>query len=287
MKMRRSLLFIPGNNPAMMQNFDVFECDTVIIDLEDAVSAAEKDSARNLAYYFLEQFENTNQEIMVRINGFDTPFFERDLEQVVSDKIDAIMFPKARVTEVKMLAKRLKEIEIKKQMKKTLTIVPIIELASSVLEIEAIAALERVDGILLGAEDLTTDLEIERTTSGAELAYTRAKIAFACKANQIDAIDAPFTNIADQAGLRSDTLCAQGLGMNAKVAIHPNQIWIINEVLSPSPKRIEWALRVLEANRLALEKGLGVFSLDGKMVDKPVIRQAEKIIAKAKRFNVL
>lgn len=278
--MRRSLLFIPGNNPGMLQSSDIFSSDAVIFDLEDAVSGTEKDSARNLVTNYLKAFR-PNIEIVIRINGFDTPFYLDDLNAVLNCDIDAIMLPKARVHDILTLE------EIIKSFKKDVKIIPIIEQAISLIEVEKIAKCELVDGILLGAEDYTKDLEVARTKEGNEIFYARCRVINACKAYKIDAIDTPFTDTNDEEGLLKDTKFAKSLGMNAKSAIHPNQIEVINKVFTPTDKEIEYATRVLIARDEAFKKGLGVFSLDGKMVDKPVIERAEKVIEKAKRFGVL
>jgi len=285
--MRRSLLFIPGNNPAMLQNADVFNSDAVIFDLEDAVNVTEKDSARNLIHHYLENNTNLPMEVVVRINGLDTEYYNNDLDLIVSDSIDSIMLPKARIEYVKELDKILTKLEKERNLKKKIKILPIIELAISLTEVEVIASLPRVDGILLGAEDYSSDMEVVRTKSGEEIEYPRNRVAVACKAYQIDAIDTPFTDVNDMEGLRKDCLHANNLGLNAKAAIHPNQIDTINEVFLPSEKWINWAIRVKTASDEAKAKGIGVFSLDGKMVDKPVMDRAEKIINKCKKFGVL
>lgn len=285
--MRRSLLFIPGNNPAMLQNADVFGADAVIFDLEDAVNVTEKDNARNLMHYYLKSHTSLPMEVVVRINGLDTDYYLEDLKMIVSDSIDTIMLPKAKVKELKELDSILTKLEKERKLTKKIKIIPIIELAQSVLQVEEIASLNRVDGILLGAEDLTSDMEVSRTKQGKEIEYARCRVAMACKAYQIDAIDTPFTDVNDPEGLRIDALNAQTLAMNAKSAIHPNQIDTINEVFLPAPKLILWAKRVKMASDEALARGMGVFSLDGKMVDKPVIERALKILAKAEKFNAL
>lgn len=284
--MRRSLLFIPGNNPGMLSNCDVFESDTVIIDLEDAVSSTEKDSARNLVTSYINTHKIKN-EIMIRINGFDTPFYQDDLNSIVSDNIDSIMLPKARIDDVKKLDEILSKFEKERKMKKHIAIVPIIEAAISLIEVDVIASLSRVNGILLGAEDFTKDLEVKRTKEGKEILYARSRIIVACKAYKIDAIDTPFTDTLDMDGLVKDVNYVKELGMNAKSAIHPNQIEAINNAFTPTKQEIEYAQRVLIARDEAFSKGLGVFSLDGKMVDAPVISRAETVIKKATKFGVL
>ncbi|HON63697.1 MAG TPA: CoA ester lyase [Bacilli bacterium] len=284
--MRRSMLFIPGNNPAMLQNADCFESDAVIIDLEDAVHINEKDNARNLVHYYLESLTDVPMEIVIRINAPDTPYYEDDLKAVVSDKIDAVMLPKAGPRSCFLIDQVLTIIENEKKMQKKIGIVPIIETTMGVMQMEEIAKMPRVSGILLGAEDLSVDMEVERTKTGTEIWYPRAKLAYTCKAYKIDAIDTPFTDTTDYAGLKEDALKAKALGLNAKAAIHPNQIDIINQVFSPSEKQIIWAKRVLKATEEAQAKNLGVFSLDGKMVDKPIIDRAQKIIKMAQKYHL-
>lgn len=284
--MRRSLLFIPGNNPGMLQNCDVFESDSVILDLEDAVNGSEKDSARNLVTAYLNSHDIKN-EIIVRINGFDTPFYKDDLSSIVSDNIDAIMLPKARYEDIISLEKILGDYELNRKMKKNIKIVPIIEMAISLIEVDKIASCKRVNGILLGAEDFTKDLEVPRTKGGNEIFYARSRIIIACKAYKIDAIDTPFTDTLDEVGLKNDVMYVKSLGMNAKSAIHPNQIETINLAFTPTTDEIKYAKRVLAARDEAFAKGLGVFSLDGKMVDNPVIERAKTVIAKAVKFEVL
>ncbi len=286
--MRRSLLFMPGNNPAMLQNSDVFDADAVIYDLEDAVSVTEKDSARILVSEFIKA-RNTAfpMEIVVRINGLDTEFYAKDLQAVVSDKIDTVMLPKANLETLYQLDEILTKLELEKGLTKKIAVIPIIELASSVLEIDQIVKAPRVNGVLLGAEDLSSDLEVSRTKKGDEILYARQRVVMACTAYKIDSIDTPFTDTNDEEGLYADCRFVLGLGFTSKAAIHPNQVGAINSTFVPSLDKIKWALRVEQANKSALEKGLGVFSLDGKMVDKPVIERARKILIKAKRYNLI
>jgi len=285
--MRRSLLFIPSNNPGMLESSSLFGSDSVIFDLEDSVSVSEKDNSRNLLISFLNSKEKLNLEVVVRINASDTPFYYADLEAVVTPKIDTIMLPKASVKTLSKLDKDLSKIEKEKQLVNKIKIIPIIELASSLIEASEIAAMPRVDGLLLGAEDLSSDLEVVRTEEGLEILYARMVVITAAKAKKIDAIDTPFTNVFDNDKLKKDCEFVKRMGMNAKACIHPNQIEVVNEVFSPTQAEINWATKVLMAKEEAEKKNQGVFSLDGKMVDKPVILRAEKIILKAKKYKIL
>jgi len=285
--MRRSLLFIPSNNPGMLESSSLFGSDSVIFDLEDSVSVSEKDNSRNLLISFLNSKEKLNLEVVVRINDSDTPFYYADLEAVVTPKIDTIMLPKASVKTLSKLDKDLSKIEKEKQLVNKIKVIPIIELASSLIEASEIAAMPRVDGLLLGAEDLSSDLEVVRTEEGLEILYARMVVITAAKAKKIDAIDTPFPNVFDNDKLKKDCEFVKRIGMNAKACIHPNQIEVVNEVFSPTQAEINWATKVLMAKEEAEKKNQGVFSLDGKMVDKPVILRAEKIILKAKKYKIL
>jgi citrate lyase subunit beta / citryl-CoA lyase len=285
--MRRSLLFIPANSPAMLQNADIFQSDGVIFDLEDAVMLSEKDAAVHLLDNFLKSFAFENLEIVVRINPLDSEFSKTELEQIVSDKIDTIMLPKATAKNTTTLSKLLDKLEKSKKMNKKIGIIPIIELASSVLEVQDIASIHRVNGLLLGGEDLATDLEVERTEGSMELLLSRGLVVLAAKAYKLDAIDTPYTKTNDEEGLNKDSTLAKLLGMNAKVCIHPNQIETVNTVFSPSIQDIEYARKVVKAEADASSTGKGAFTVDGKMIDKPIIIRAKKLLEKAQRWGLL
>lgn len=281
--MRRSLLFIPGNNPGMLQTAEVFDADSIIIDLEDAISLFDKDSARNLTKSFLENFP-MQKEVIIRVNSIDSPYFIKDLESIVTDLIDTIMLPKALPNDLIKLDLILEKLEKEKKLKKKIRVIPLVELAESVLKIEEIVLMPRVDGVLLGAEDLASNMEVLRTSEGLEILYPRAKVALACIAAKIEAIDTPFTNTLDNDGLIKDSNLAKSLGFKAKACIHPNQVSYVNNVFSPLIEQIEYALRVIKG---AKESTKGAFSIDGKMIDKPIIERAEKILNRAKSFGLI
>jgi len=281
--MFRSLLFIPGNNPSMIQNADVFSADGIIFDLEDSVDIYEKGNARNLINNYLSSGNTCPSLIVLRVNPIDTAFFEKDIELIKTKKIDYILLPKTNMDALNVLDEVLLEIENKYDLEKT-KVLALVESAKSVIQIFKIAKNKRVEGILLGAEDLCNDLEIDRTNIGNEILFARSRVIYACTSNNIISIDTPNTSISDQKLLREDCLNAKNLGMKAKSSIHPSQIEIINEVFSPSKKEIKWARKVLES--VELNVGKGAFSLDGNMIDKPIILKAEKIIQKANKFKI-
>ncbi len=284
--MRRSLLFIPANSPAMLQNADVFAADAVIFDLEDAVITSEKDAALSLVNEYLKKFNLDQLEIIIRINGLDTPYSKDELNTIINNSIDTIMLPKATHENTLQLSKILDKIEKQKKLSKKVGIIPIIELAKSVIEINQIASVNRVTGLLLGGEDLATDLEVDRTEQGLEILLSRSMVVLAAKANQIDAIDTPFIQTQNEEGLQKDALFAKSLGMNAKSCIHPNQIDIINSVFTPSEKEIEYAKKIMQAVSENKDNQKGAFSVDGKMIDKPIIERAQRLLKKAKHWKL-
>ncbi len=286
--MRRSLLFIPANSPAMLQNADVFDADSIIFDLEDAVSIQEKDSARILLTHYLKYFPyEKNFEVIVRINSYDyKEYFYDDLNLLPFDKIDTIVLPKADLESLDVLDKFLTKKEKELNLDTKIHIIPLIELASSLIIVNDIARHSRVNGVFLGAEDLSADMNFVRTSSGEEILLARNMVTLAAKAFKIDAIDTPYTDIDNLYGLNSDALKAKSFGMNAKSAIHPNQINVINRVFSPSKEEIIFAEKLLARADEAEKEGLGVFNFMNQMVDKPVIERARQVLEKAKRWNL-
>ena len=271
--MSRSYLFIPGNTPSMLQNLDVFESDAIIIDFEDSVVAYDKDAARILVNNFLKKYQFDNIEIFIRINDSESSFFLEDVKATKDLPITGYVLPKAlpqAIKELSMLTDKL--------------IIPIIESPLAVLRSEEIASLNNIRGLLLGAEDLTKELNISRTIEGTEILYTRSKIVLICSAYNIESIDTPFTDKDNMEGLLTDTYNARNLGFTSKSSIHPNQVDTINTAFTPSEKEIMEAKRIIKK---AEKEKRGAFSLDGKMIDLPIIEKAKKTIEKAKKYKLL
>lgn len=282
--LRRTMLFIPGNNPGMIQNAGILGADSVILDLEDAVSVSEKDSARILVTEALRSVDFYNTEILVRINPLSTGFGVDDINAIARVKPDAILVPKANETDIEIIDEMLNKIESEEGFKSgDIKIVALIETAYGLENIHSIIGKSnRIVGVLLGGEDLTADLGIVRTKEGNEIGYARSKVATACRVHKIASIDTPFSDVNDMDGLRKDTLMCKSIGFTGKAAINPRQVDIIHEVLSPSEKEINDAKKIIKAAAEAETKGLGVFSLDGKMVDAPIITRAKDVVEKAK-----
>ena len=280
-RIRRSRLYIPGNNPSIMQNIAVFGADTVILDLEDAVAPPEKDAARILVKYCLENVDFGRTERGVRINPLNTPFGKKDLDMVLSSNVELIFLPKTESAEdVKELCSLIGDREI--------WISPIIETAKGVLNAYEIASADpRVVMLCFGAEDFTRDIGAERTKEGKELFWARSMIVMGAKAAGIQASDTVFSDINDMDGLIQETRFAKSLGFDGKGLIHPSQIEPVHKVFSPTKEEIEYARKVVDALREAEEKGLGVIALGRKMIDRPVAERAKRILKIAEELGLL
>lgn len=268
----KTLLFMPGNNPGMLQSSDILGADGIIIDLEDAVAITEKDSARILVREYLNTFE-TKSDVFVRINPLDTPFFYEDLESIKDLDIKGVVLPKASVDSMEALDKFLTNNNL------NFDVIGLVETSLGLeMSLQILSKSKYVKGVLLGAEDLTLDLGAKRTKKSDEIAYARSRIIAVAKALQIEAIDTPWTDTDDYEGLKADTLNAKDLGMTGKALISPRHVDIVNTIFAPSEKEVQYALRVVEGVKAANEKGLGAFSLDGKMVDAPIIKRALNLL---------
>jgi citrate lyase subunit beta/citryl-CoA lyase len=287
--LRRTMLFMPGNNPGMLINAAILGADSVILDLEDAVSLTEKDSARVLVREAIKNMDYSNVEVVVRINPLDTQYGLLDVDMIGRVKPDAIMLPKADEEQVIALHEALDKIEKEEGFDEgSIKITPIIETAFGLENVyNIIRTSNRITAVLLGAEDLTADLGIKRTKEGEEIFYARSKVVTACKALRVDSIDTPFTDTNDYEGLFRDTAKAKSIGMTGKAAINPRQIDTIHAVLAPTEADIKHSLRILAAMEEAKKDGKGVFSLDGKMVDAPIINRAVRNVELAKMLGMI
>jgi citrate lyase subunit beta/citryl-CoA lyase len=290
MKLRRSLLYVPGNMPGMLQNIPVFEADGVMIDLEDAVPLQEKDAARLLTRNFLRSFPNRTKEMFVRINPLDTPYAAKDLKEILPALPDGIRLPKADHPEiVERLHTLLTEAEEELGLEiGHFKIIPSIESAQGVLNcVETARASSRLVALAFGAEDYTASMEIDRTRSGEELFSARTQVVWAAKAAGIQAIDTIFSDVNDMEALRAETLLVKRLGFTGKSLVNPRQTEIIHEVFRPTAEEIQNAVEVMEAIKRAREMGTGVISLRGKMVDAPVVTRAARTLRTAVAFGMI
>ena len=287
--MRRSMLFLPGNNPNMLINGNCLGSDAVIFDLEDAVSPAEKDAARILVRNTMRYMDFRGCEIIVRINSVDTAFWQKDLDIILPYKPALILLPKSGCAEdVKTVDAYMTELEEKLGFaQNTVGLMPLIETAAGVENSFAIASsTKRVQALFLGAEDLTADLQCKRTKEGREIEYARTRLVVAARAAGVQVYDTPFTDVNDDEGILVDAQLAKALGFNGKASISPRHVEVINSTFSPTEKEIDYAYEVMEAIALAKSQGKGAIALRGKMIDAPIVARAERTIAMAEALGM-
>ncbi|WP_135820015.1 HpcH/HpaI aldolase/citrate lyase family protein [Halostella litorea] len=284
---RRSVLFSPGDEPAMLRKAGDTSADVVAFDLEDAVAPERKADARESVRSVLaDPSFDPAAEVCVRVNPVGVAA-AADVEAVFSDDaaaatVDSVMLPKVGdADDVRTLWRLLGERDL------SVPVLALVESAAGVLHAEAIAEAAPTDALVFGAEDLAADLGATRTDEGTEVLYAREHAVLAASAAGVDAVDTVFTDIEDVAGLRDATAFATELGYDGKMAIHPGQVDPINEAFTPDAERIEWAQSVLAAKERADEEGRGVFRVDGEMVDAPLVAQAERVVERARAAGEL
>ncbi|MCM0599175.1 citrate (pro-3S)-lyase subunit beta [Periweissella fabalis] len=289
-RLRRTMMFVPGNNPAMIKDAGIFGADSIMFDLEDAVSMAEKDAARYLVYEAITTIDYGDAELVVRINGLDTPYYQNDIKAMVKAGIDVIRLPKvetaAMIHELESLVATA-EAEFGCEIGST-NLMAAIESAKGVVNANEIAAAsDRMIGIALSAEDYTTDMKTHRYPDGQELLYARNVILHAARAAGIAAFDTVFTNMDDEEGFYRETELIHQLGFDGKSLVNPRQIAMVNKVYQPTEKEIRNAQQVIMAIEQARLKGSGVISMNGQMVDRPVVLRAERVMRLAQATNLV
>jgi citrate lyase subunit beta/citryl-CoA lyase len=288
-------MYVPGNNAGLAVGSAVYTPDVLVFDLEDSVLLNEKDSARELVAGVLANRDELGiraKEIMVRTNSVDSDFFAQDISKIITPCFhpDSVRIPKIESPEDIQIADRLiSEAEKASQIPAgTVEIIAILESVAGVFNVDRIAgSCPRLTGLTLGAEDFTRDLGTSRTKTGNELDLARKKIVLAASYFEIDAIDTVFSDIQDLQGLKEETLMIKNLGFTGKSVIHPSQINIVNSVFTPEKDEINEALRIIDAAREAEQQGQGAVSLDGKMIDPPVLKRALNLIDKAKNLKII
>ncbi|HER9903392.1 TPA: citrate (pro-3S)-lyase subunit beta [Streptococcus pyogenes] len=288
-RLRRTMMFVPGANAAMLRDAPLFGADSVMFDLEDSVSLKEKDTSRALVHFALKTFDYSSVETVVRVNGLDS-CGALDIEAVVLAGVNVIRLPKTEtaqdIVDVEAVIERVERkngIEVGRTR-----MMAAIESAEGVLNAREIAkASKRLIGIALGAEDYVTNMKTRRYPDGQELFFARSMILHAARAAGIAAIDTVYSDVNNTEGFQNEVRMIKQLGFDGKSVINPRQIPLVNEIYTPTKKEIDHAKQVIWAIREAESKGSGVISLNGKMVDKPIVERAERVIALATAAGVL
>ncbi|MEZ7766417.1 citrate (pro-3S)-lyase subunit beta [Haemophilus parahaemolyticus] len=285
MKLRRSMLFVPGSNAAMISNTFIYKPDAIMFDLEDAVALKEKDSARILVAHALQHPLYQEIETVVRVNPLDSEFGLADLNAVVRAGVDVVRMPKTETAQdVVDMDREITEIEkaCGREVGST-KMLAAIESPLGITQANKIAtASKRLIGIALGAEDYVRNLKTERSPEGIELLFARCSILQAARAAGIQAFDTVYSNANNEEGFLAEAALIKQLGFDGKSLINPRQIELLHNLFAPTQKDVDQARRIIDAAEEAERNGLGVVSLNGKMIDAPIIDRAKLVLERAK-----
>lgn len=285
MKLRRSMLFVPGSNAAMLSNSFIYKPDSIMFDLEDAVALKEKDSARLLVAHALQHPLYQEIETVVRVNPLDSEFGLLDLNAVVRAGVDVVRMPKTETAQdVVDMDNAITDIEkaCGREVGST-KMLAAIESPLGITQANQIAtASKRLIGIALGAEDYVRNLKTERSPEGIELLFARCSILQAARAACIQAFDTVYSNANNEEGFLKEAALIKQLGFDGKSLINPRQIELLHNLFAPTQKDVDQAKRIIEAAEEAEKQGSGVVSLNGKMIDAPIIERAKLVLERAK-----
>ncbi|RMF80294.1 MAG: CoA ester lyase [Chloroflexi bacterium] len=288
-KIRRALLFMPGDDRHKIEKGAALNVDAVIMDLEDGVALNHKAAARQTIVEALHEVDFGHTERLVRVNPVGSGFDVDDLALILPARPDGIVLPKAESgDQLAALDEHIGTIEQQNGWEAGgIVLFAIIETATGVVNLREIASsTSRLAGLMFGAEDLAGDIGATRTPDGHEVAYARSATVIHAKAAGLQAIDTPYIDLHNLDGLRSQTQQAMTMGYDGKLAIHPKQVDVIQAVFTPDAESIARAKQLIDAHERQQAAGTGVFALHGKMVDRPMVRAAERVLARARAAGI-
>lgn len=281
---RRALLFMPGDDPRKIAKGAALGVDSIIMDLEDGVAANRKAAARAAVVDALTSLDFGGSERLVRLNSVGSGLMEADVAATVHARPDGYVLPKAESGDnVRWVCDLLSQAEADHGWPAhNIRLIAIVETARGILRLEDIAQADpRLDALAFGAEDLAGDIGATRSKDGWEVFHARSAVVIAAAAYGLQALDTPWVDLADLAGLAEDARRAAHMGYSGKLAIHPRHVPVIVDAFTPSAESIAAAQRLLAAYHAHQAVGAGAFALDGKMVDAPMLRAAERLLARA------
>ena len=287
-RLRRTMMFVPGNNPKMINSADIYGADSLMFDVEDSIAITEKDTARHLVANALKAL-TFRSETVVRINHpTQTPFGMDDLKVILPSKPDMIRLPKVEdVSEVELVAKEIEHVEKENVWAEgTINIIGAIESVKGLYNVREICKHPRMMAIALGAEDFIANLKTQRTKTGIELYFARSEILMAARDAEIQCMDTVFSDINDMEGFEREVTNSRDMGFDGKSVIHPKQIGEVHRIYTPNDKQIKKALKVLDAFDDSIKNHKGVLAVDGKMIDGPIVVRAQRVIDQAKAAGI-
>ena len=280
----RSFLFVPGIREEMLEKAAGLPADVLCLDLEESVSPDDKARARELVQAAVARLADAGRTVQVRLNSIESGLTRDDLVAVMQPGLAGVLLAKAEsAQDVRDVDVMLREQELAHEVKPgTVELVVAIESARALLRCEAIStASTRLAALILGGEDFAVDMGVPRTSEGRELEYARSVVVTCARAAGLVALDTPWTDIQDIDGLVADAERARALGYSGKYAIHPSHLEPVNRVFSPGADEVAYARKVLAAWEEAEAKGLAAVQFEGRMVDRPIVERARRVIEQA------
>ena len=284
MHSRRALLYMPGDNWKMITKSVTLGVDSICMDMEDGTAVNKKAEARATIAKALQDLDFGASEKLARINSVGSGWEQDDIEAVLPYHPDGIVIPKVESFEQVDWASRIIEAaELKYGWPiNSLRILIGVETAKGILNLKEIAAHPRLDAIIFGGEDFAASIGAVRTKDAVELLFARQAVIVACAANDLQALDIVTIDYKDLDALKIEAQFGAGLGFSGKQIIHPNQVSAVQEAFTPSDESIAYARRIVETFEVSQKEGKGAYSLDGKMIDMPLLKNAQKVLARAK-----
>lgn len=284
-RLRRTMIFLSAQKPGLIKDPLIYGADSLMLDLEDAVAENQKDAARFSLYHALKTVDYGDTEVIVRINGLDTPHWREDVRVCVAAGADGVRIAKCEsagdVIAVEKAVEAAEE-EFRKEKGRTL-LMAALESPKGILNAQEIAAAsERMFGIAISGGDLRRTMQVSPVRGGVELNTARGLVVLAARAAGVQCFDTVFTDLNDEEGFRAEVLLDKQMGFDGKSLVNPRQIAAVHEIYAPSEKEITAAEKIVRAVRANAAKGVGVFTVDGKMIDIAFLPGAERTIALAK-----
>ncbi len=288
-RLRRTMMFLNCQKPGLIKDPYIYKPDSIMLDLEDAVAEGEKDAARYSLFHALQEIDYHGVERVVRINGLDTPYWKEDIRACVAGGADSIRIPKVEsAAMIKQVEDEIikAEKEFGRESGSTL-IMAALESAMGVMKaLEICESSERLFGIALSGGDYTKDLQTQISGVGIELAGARQHMIIAARAAKVQCFDTVFTNLDDMDGFRKEVEMIKAMGFDGKSIVNPRQIAITHDVFTPSEKEIIFSEKVVKEIDEKKAQGIGVFTVDGKMIDIAFYDGAKRVIELAKASGV-
>ncbi len=284
MRTRRALLYMPGDNWKMISKSITLGVDSICMDMEDGAAINKKVEARETIAKALRELDFGTSEKLARINSVGSGWEKEDIESVLPFHPDGIVIPKLEdVSQIQWASEIIEAAELKNGWAiNSVRILVGVETAKGILNLTEIAGHPRLDAIIFGGEDFAASIGATRTKDAVELLYARQAVITVCAAFDIQPIDIVTINYKDEEALRIEAEFGARLGFSGKQIIHPNQVAVTQEAFTPSAEAVAYAKRIVETFEASQQEGKGAYSLDGKMVDMPLLRNAQKVLARAK-----